>query len=249
MNNGKKEELVEVDGNLYVIDKKGKGETVYSDDTEESLKEQQEIREGEYFPDPNAKRWKQLVHPPPSSHSFAGLDPPGTKRMCKKENCANIVPRSKNPGKKRLFCAARCAHAHASLMYNRRKSGVTGNYLQLDDQTREQLQFFRVKPAVEKIATALYKAHLERGMCPNATQDTHDRCPAHMYKDNYSEKRLCLIYATLVDDMKEIWARGWQEVYPRQYTTNDGRWLDLSELAPHVEPNKRIVPEEMRDAT
>jgi hypothetical protein len=54
------------------------------------------------------------------------------------------------------------------------------------------------------------------------------------------------VYATLLDDMKEHWAKREKLAYIRQFTTNDGRWIDKSELAVHMEPGKGLVPREVR---
>ena len=81
-------------------------------------------------------------------------------------------------------------------------------------------------------ATSLYKAerafdlHIKVGgpkemYCTNAL-DPYFTCPTRLHKDYDHERKLCLIYATLLDDL--MW---WKtpDRYVREYTTNAGYWL------------------------
>jgi len=171
-------------------------------------------------------------------------DPEGTYRLCKRDKCSNIVPRSRNPGVPRLFCSDKCAGAYHTAAYRRRNRSKTGQYLEKESRTGAQLQFYRIKPRTFEIAEARYRGHLEQKKCPNAEFKTGFRCPAHVYEDYYSEKKLCLLYAVIVDDMKEKMAHDNGRDYIRKNTTHDGRWLDMSELAPHLDPEAGIVPPE-----
>lgn len=151
-----------------------------------------------------------------------------------------VIPRG-NPGNRKLFCCAKCGHRFHARAYNKRHRSPREWSLE-QDNNGEQYRLVRLKPKDAKTGDSRYLAHLERNMCPNATEETLFRCPSHMMKDYYSTRRLCIVYAVLVDDMKECWAKDRQERYIRQYTTNDGYWLnEKEELAVHEEPQKGIV--------
>ena len=161
-------------------------------------------------------------------------------KMCKNDQCGNIVGPSKNKGINKVFCNRRCAQRFYSRAYDRRKRGTTGQYLERDPRNQRPTRFERQKPLSQKMAEFRYNRHKEEGKCPNASPDTSNRCPGIL--DPYSKDKVlrCLIYAVLVDDMKERW----DKEYHRQCTTHDGRWIDESEFAgdPHVDMEEGVSP-------
>ncbi len=161
-------------------------------------------------------------------------------KMCKNDQCANIVGPSKNKGIRKVFCKRRCAQRFYSRAYDRRKRGTTGQYLERDPRNQRPTRFDRQKPLSQEMAEFRYEKHKTEGKCPNASPDTSNRCPGVL--DPYSKNKIlrCLIYAVLVDDMKERW----DKEYLRQYTTHDGRWIDESEFAgdPHVSMEEGMSP-------
>lgn len=155
-------------------------------------------------------------------------DPPGIIRACKC-GCGLVVPTSLNKGVRKLFYNPQHAHRYHSRLYNRRHVSKTGQYARTDD-SGNIIQFERNRPLSAIAAENYYKAHIERGnkaatMCPLATQETDYTCPAQYHEDFWSKDKKCLIYATLVDDMREQRAlEGLTYAYERQWTTGDGRW-------------------------
>lgn len=203
---------------------------------------------GPYIPDPGAREWKRLTRRP---EGRPRQDPPGTVRLCKNERCPNTVTSpSRNPGVLKLFCTPLCGQRYHSRLYARRNRSRAGQWLDRDHNQR-QIQLFRVKPATEEVAEARFRAHQEPGHCLNANAATGDVCPAFALRDFYGERKLCLIYAVMADDMKETFAKDRGELYVRQFTTNDGRWLDESEevIAPHIDKEKGDAPSRMLGGT
>ena len=241
-------QVINIDGEDLIIDEEGEGELVFSEDTEGALTILKEEEIGG-LPDPLLKEWARSTVPDPRKYPTESEgfpidhpDPPGTHRQCR--NCPSITPPNLSTGLPRIFCSNECSHRYHSKLYNKRNRTKRGWHLEVEGTY--QAQFYRKKPIREAHAELYYRSHLEKNMCPNGTEDTQYRCPAHMLKDPYSTKKLCLIYAVLVDDMKEIWARNAGLRYIRQFTTNDGRWLDNSELDVHEEPDKGIIRGEKR---
>ncbi len=193
------------------------------------------MKELQTIPDKGARQWVQTTRPPIKRE---GEVLPGTFRLCKSDLCdctedngcgSNVVVPSKNPGKLKIFCCIPCGRKYHARAYNKRHRKGKKWAIEQDNKG-EQYRLLRVRPRNVDAGNANYKAHLERNMCPNATEATLYRCPSHMLKDYYSERKLCIVYAVLVDDMKEQWARTRDERYIRQYTTGDGRWLEDDEV-------------------
>lgn len=167
---------------------------------------------------------------PPST---IGRDQPGVFRLCKNELCreaggypAFVTPLNSG-GRPRLFCNPLCAnryHQRKSAKKRRSKS----SFVLEKSPSGEQKRFMRTRPTSLEIAKTRYKSHLQKGMCPNATEETGSRCPSHIFGDYHSEKKLCIIYAVMVDDMKEQAALLRGERYRRMYTGYGGEWLDPS---------------------
>ena len=164
-------------------------------------------------------------------------------RMCKLQACHQMVTPSKNPGVKKLFCSERCSTRYHSNLYRIRSRSKTGQYLERTE--KRNIRFHRMKPNTAKQADLRYRGHLDVGNCPNAGELDGGICPSKAREDWFSKKKLCLIYATLVDDMKELWALDDDRNYAREWTTHDGRWLDLSEFAPHIDVERGLGPKEL----
>src|SRR3990167_42943 len=239
-----KQERFKIGEQEYVItaNRKEEDEVAFLPDSEASVGEHQD-RQG-IIDDPLLRLWRQSTKVPAKVASKKGRPSESGLTLCKKEGCMRPVPLSKNSGVPRLFCSQKCAHAYHSLRYWKRNKSSTGWWVDVIGATA--VKFNRVKPTSEAEAEFRYKSHLEKNMCPYGGDNARKRCPSHETKDFHSKNKLCLIYATLVDDMKETWAIRRKEVYVRQYTTNDGRWLDGSEydlLKPHVDTKRNLFPE------
>ena len=215
----------------FIIDRSAPrgGAPAFDEGTEEAALLHKEETEG-IIPDPGAREWKALTMPPFIAN-IQREDPPGTFRLCKNDLCSNIVSSSKVKNVKKLFCTPICARRYHTRAWSKRSRSASGQWLETKG-AGEQIQFYRVRPRSGALAEAHYKAHLQPGMCPNATEETNRRCPAYAYQDFYSREKRCLIYATLVDDMKEKWAEERGERYIRQFTTFEGCWLEHTELDP-----------------
>jgi len=195
----------------------------------------------ESYPDPGNRNYGRINDKLPKLESnMEKLDHPEDYRLCKHPPCSEIVPPSKNPGVKRLFCSPAHTAAYHTKAWRLRNRTRSGQFLSVEDGY--QKQFHRTKPLNSEQAILRYRGHLEYNKCPNATMETSYKCPSHVLQDYYNEKKTCLIYATLVDDMKEQLSLEQEMQYVRKNTTNDGRWLDLSELAPHISEKDGIIP-------
>lgn len=254
----KEEHMIDIGEEKFIIDPNSKDEEedvldeiVYSPETKESMNKQLDEPTNS-IPDPRGSEWLRTTerirrHEDPRDNPTPA---PQNQRLCKNDTCVNLVPKSKNPGVERLFCCPRCNHRYHARKWAQRNYTKTGWSLTTDGS--RQVKFERVKPTTTEIAESRYNSHLEDGMCPNATNEFNNRCPGRINPYSKPEETRCLIYGTMVDDMKETWARARLEFYIRQYTTNDGRWIDESELAPHIDarnvPMNRIghVPEQIR---
>ena len=172
------------------------------------------------------------MRPLPTTPQYKGIPPPGSSRMCANDRCTNMVPISENIGVEKKFCSRGCAHKYHNRMHERRQREKAGWFLERHRISGAQLHFARTRPKDVAQATRRYKSHLNPEVCPNATGKK--RCPSHVEADYYSERRLCLPYAVLVDDLYEQLALARGELYLRRWTTEDGRWAEKSDL-PHLE--------------
>ncbi len=96
----------------------------------------------------------------------------------------------------------------------------------------------RPRPKTLKEATTAYDHHCEFGNpgnlhCTKAVARTSIRCPAVYYKDYNCEQKLCIAYATLLDDLMEFKMPG---RYRRRYTSPDGYWLTDGQKAEALTP-------------
>ncbi len=249
-------ERIQIGKELLVIEETGKeGEVVYSEESQDGMRVQRELYKDEEdrIPDPGARAWAQNTEAAKLKADNAppdGFVAPGTFVMCKNDKCncadnigcgTNWVAPSKNIGRRKMFCCTKCAHKYHARAYQRRNRSPRGYEIAVDNVGR-QYQVTRLVPRSVEGADTAYHHHLEKNMCPNASEETLWVCPSHMMKDAYSTKRLCIVYACLVDDMKGMWAKNRHEIYTRQFTTNDGRWLDDEDVfAIHEDPQAGIV--------
>ena len=250
--------LIHIGEDAYILDEEGQeGEIIFLE--EEEMPEEVATTEGQTIPDPRAREWEASTIPIRDSRNYSP-DPPGTIRLCKNELChcapeegPSLVPcdgDNNYRGPKKLYCCVKCRHRAEMRSYMQRKRGG-GTHLECNTHTGEQVVFQRTKPSNSALADQRYKTHIMRTKqgyrptCPNATLETNLRCPAHFLGDYQSEQKRCLIYAVIVDDMKEQWAKDRQEYYIRQYTTNDGRWTDIEDFLPHMDDRQKLAPYEL----
>lgn len=253
------EEVVQIGDETFIVDKDAPGDEeeayAYLPDSKEATEVHMEDRDG-IVADPHVQNWQKSTRPiadQPTGKKYAGVELPGTMRLCKRPRCGQIVPPSGNKGAKKLYHTPECARKHHRALSNkRRRKG--GWVLEVDERSKIPVHFNRIKAPTEEIAEHATQTHTEPGICPLPkileTEEWGDRCPGrfnrysctHPVNCGCKDKApRCLAYATLVDDMKEHWARRRGEVYIRQFTTNDGMWIDMSEIAAHMEPSKGLI--------
>lgn len=166
------------------------------------------------------------------------LKPQDGTTLCAWEKCTKIVKPSRYDGIRKIYCSRRCGNRAAQKAYYERAKAQRQGTPVLDIS---KSKVNRVKPTNPEIAEELYRKHLLQANvnkgegCLLATQESAYRCPSR--GDPYSERKTCLVYAVLVDDMHELWAKEEGNKYLRRWTSNDGRWLDETEMAgdPHLE--------------
>ncbi len=73
---------------------------------------------------------------------------------------------------------------------------------------------------------------LGKQACSLSTAQTSMRCPVAFFKDFYGDRRMCIVYSTLFDDMMSLKVRGWQ----RRNTHEDGTWKTDAERADAMAP-------------
>lgn len=137
--------------------------------------------------------------------------------ICKNDRCSNLVPPSKNPGVKRLFCSARCARRYHSRLTYSRERGTSGEGMTFVNE-QGQAQVKRTMALTSKVAQLRWKNHL------NACSLHGGYCPGR--NDVYGRKKLCIIAAVLSDDETQLYEAEHGRPVKRNATTVDGRWLD-----------------------
>lgn len=255
---GEKAEVVELGGELFVIDdtakEEGSQEAVLTPLEEEDRESYlQHKKDGES--DLEAVDQQVLVAPrnKVTSPEHKGYVKEGVIRLCKNDKCNKIVPPSKNVGRPKLFCEHRCAMRYSSRTYGKRERAKAGGKTYVEEgPDGKALQVQRVKPKSVAVAEARYKMHIQRPEnllqairdrpCPMGTEESSWKCPAQAFGDYYSKDRLCLVYAVFVDDWKEAMAMAEHRPYTRQWTTHDGYWYDKDAFAPHMDQKEGYVP-------
>ncbi|KKN82232.1 hypothetical protein LCGC14_0310450 [marine sediment metagenome] len=175
------------------------------------------------------------MHPARTTPLYKGVKPLGTEILCKNDRCNNLVGESLNPGVLKQFCHRTCAHNYHNRLYEHRQNASGGWLVERHRVTAAELHFVRTMPSSLAMAERRYKAHITKRTCTRAEPD--GKCPSHDQEDYYSSKRLCLVYAVLVDDLYDELAKSRGEVYLRRWTSEDGRWAEKSDL-PHLEYTK-----------
>lgn len=165
--------------------------------------------------------------------------------MCKNPKCTNIVPESKNPGVKRIFCTARCARRyHSRLAYQRETGGTGEGMLRVDGNMKPQV--FRKMPPSIHAAEARFKAHIDD--CAIAARKGSDHsCPARF--DVYDRKKLCLIHAVLNEDWAQMMMAEESLPFKRETTTLDGHWRsDVEEVERYATADSKHVDSDEENA-
>lgn len=137
--------------------------------------------------------------------------------LCKNDRCSKLVPPSKNPGLKKLFCTPACARRyHARAYYQRGQGRGDGRLVFVNDKGQAQVN--RRMSVAARAADMRLKSHL-------ANCELHGgRCAA--ISDPYGRKKLCIIAAVLGDDWTQLKDAEEGKPVKRHSTTQDGRWLD-----------------------
>ena len=236
--------IVQIGDDHYLVHPKAvDDEPVFPSDVEEVIKRIRantitDEEAAQYIPDPGARAWIASTRPMSEYTAvYRGLVPDGTVRLCAHDYCTNVITPPKNIGLKKIYCSDRCARRQAKIRYARRRRKGAG-WAITRDHLGKDIRVDRVKAASEDLAEFLYKVHIgpasvKEHPCPNGTEETGWRCPAHMFQDYYSKEKRCLIYAVLVDDWKEWMARNRGEIYIRQFSTSNGRWLEKDSIDIH----------------
>jgi hypothetical protein len=193
-----------------------------------------EVTEGAYIPKERLEWLKRVL---PADIKLV-LKPQDGTTICAADKCQKVVEPSRYEGVRKIYCSRRCGNRTAQKAYYQRTRAQLKGIPVLDVSTRK---VNRVKPTNVEVAEAIYRKHtervnLEKGLgCPQATPETAFRCPSR--GDPFSQNKTCLIYAVLADDMKECWAKERGETYLREWTTNDGRWIDETEMSDSGDPH------------
>lgn len=137
--------------------------------------------------------------------------------ICKNDRCSNLVGPSKNPGKDKVFCSARCSRRyHARLAYQR-EAGKEGGGLVFVNALG-QAQVNRRISLTAKAAEQRYKSHLDACALHGGP------CPAR--SDPYGRQKRCIVAATFADDWSQLKDAEEGRPVKRFSTTVDGRWFD-----------------------
>lgn len=150
--------------------------------------------------------------------------------------CGESFTEDKRVGRPRTFLDRR--HSRRQAQRNYRERQAKGAWSTHNDICR------RPRPRSVQDGEKALDRHCDYAQpgklnCSLALSRTSMRCPVAFYKDFYGDKRMCIVYATLFDDMMSLKVSGWQ----RRNTHEDGTWKTDAEradaLSPQaVEPNK-----------
>lgn len=238
MGEDRKKYEVEIGGETYVVDPEQEEDYTYKSTMDEDLGEVEgdpHPQDQDLMADPDAAA---AMRPALSLPAYAGIRGPGVSRLCKNDRCTNLVTPSANPGVEKLFCERACGRNYHARMYDRRTKFKGEWLVERHKDSGEEIHFNRTKPNSLSMAERRYQSHIRaKGVCPNATQQSGGVCPSHALEDYYSKNKYCLIYATLVDDLYEHFAKKRGELYARRWTDEDGHWRLVSDL-PHMEYTK-----------
>jgi len=195
---------------------------------------------------------QERFHPQPVDLGEEWYHPDGKLRICKNPKCPNLVPRSKNPGRERIYCNRRCLQQHVQRRYNSAQ-GCVGIEGQRDVFGRlYAIRNFRTVRVLPLTAKHHVMDHLDDryGRCPEAAEASSFRCPAVWNPnciDEYQWSRwhqtgpwpgACLIAAALKDNYWEAIHHDAGQPVERRYTIGRGatwRWRDEDTMLPMPE--------------
>lgn len=191
----------------------------------------------------------QRMHPQPAEVGKEYIHADGQLHVCKNPRCPKLVPKSKNPGKPRIYCSLAC---------NRRVQARKA------DAKRTMLQYFQYDVLNRLYAvistthrtTVTAKRALDQHLndpderCPEATEASNFTCPGVYNQRFMSEGKwqkwnepgqwpgACLIAAVLKDQYRMAYFQERGESGNREFTVGRGpqwRWRDENEMLPMPE--------------
>jgi hypothetical protein len=151
--------------------------------------------------------------------------------ICKNDQCFQIVPQSKNPGRPRLYCSRACKNRYYARFYYQKEVAPIDRRMLMNIDGRWP-KVNRVQAKTTRAAEERLKGHAEQcllndnGPCAAATDDA------------YGRKHYCLIHAVFGEDLSEAVYAAEGKPWVRQNTTADGMWLtDWQEMTGQTDPN------------
>ena len=200
--------LVEIDGQRYYVDPRGRGEYLIPEHASTHV-DAQAPSEADRIPGQIAEYEVEWVD--------------GQARERKRNTCA--LEGCVRPARKR-FCSTKHAHRYHRRAYARRQRGLD-RWVTLYGST--PTHFERPFPRSVTTARRLFLEHISEGVCQYRGLD--DFCPSvhNPYADPLRPR--CLIYSVYADDYM-IWrARHSGIPAGRRYTTPSGEWKELPPTA------------------
>lgn len=217
-------QLLEIDGDRYYLDPRGRGEYLIPEHVAEHLAAQTPTA-ADARPGQVAEYEVEWVQ---------GQRREKRRETCVLEGCGLPLP----PGATR-FCGPVHAHRYAQRAYSRRKRGIE-RWVTLRGSSA--YRFVRPFPKSLRTARRLFVEHICEDVCQYRGDD--GLCPSVGNPSCDSARPRCLLYAVYADDLL-LWTARHQGVpVERRYTTNDGYWKDASSEGrspqlPLVEPPAR----------
>lgn len=189
----------------------------------------------------------ERMAPQPSEVGEEYIHADGQLHVCKNNRCPNLVRRTKNAGKERIYCTSRCNR----LVQQRKqdaKRGVGSGRVLYDVLGRPYAIVSRLPVTADQAKGQLDK-HLDgtRERCPVATEPSNFTCPAVYNPNSYSEEKwqrwaekgiwpgACLIAANLKDNYRVLYYRERGQDGGREFTRGRGehmRWKDEEAMLP-----------------
>ena len=193
-------------------------------------------------------RPEKISPQPTSGISDEYIHEDGTTHICANLKCPNLVPRSKNSGKPRIYCDRRCA----LLVVGRRHDAKRGSGRDYKYDVLHRLYAVVIRRLQSKKASReRFLEHLDglKDRCPEANEASNFKCPGQFNPNCYSKATweryhqggpwpgACLIYATLKDHYKTMYyAEAGQDI-DRDYTVGRGEyWRWRSEIESDMLP-------------
>ena len=221
-----KAEVVEIGGQRYILDPRGRGEYVLPAETPEHLEAQKPTERDHlpgFVPEYSAE-WRRKQSVAPASRSS--------------RSCGNIpCPRPAKLGRK--YCSDKCMNLWDNLRRNRRRRNKTHSDRWVTLVGGAPAHFERPFPGTMTQAKKLFVEHISEGVCQ--FRDDTDYCPSS--RNPYGDPSFprCLLYATYADDLMLWQARVSGHPAQRRYTTEDGRWKERPYIAEPVKPTTEVI--------